>query len=212
MIQLQFIVTPESWIENICRHDAATVSILGMKSQDHEHSEHVTHFVDISSDKVHAYELTNALRDSADVTETDVASVGSNRIVGAVTSGDCLVCSSIISSKTGYFIGPAVTEEDCRMSYKLFMSGDDIPAFLQALHVKGVSYKISEIAKVSRERPLTARQERVLKSALELGYFDYPKRISTEDLSKTLGISPSTASEILRRAEKRVISGYFQTG
>jgi len=80
---------------------------------------------------------------------------------------------------------------------------------LQSLHEQGVVYKIAEIAKMNKSRALTSKQERVLKSALELGYYDYPKRISTEELSKVVGLAPSTISEILRRAEKRIISGYF---
>jgi len=210
VIQLQFSVSPESWIETICRSDLATVKILSMKSQDHEQLHQVTHFVDITSDKVHADELSRFLRNSSGVIESDVATVGSNRVLGAVTSNNCMVCALIMDSKTGYFVGPAVTERDCQMSYKLFMSGDDIPRFLEALHTEGIPYRISEISKVSPERTLTSKQERVLKSALELGYYDYPKRASTEDLSNALGVSPSTVSEILRRAEKRIISGFFE--
>jgi predicted DNA binding protein len=208
MIQLQFVVPSESWVEHVCRDDLAQVKILSMKVQ--EPSQYVTHFVDISSDKVHSEELSKALRGFPDVVESDVAAVGLNRVVGAVTSNDCVVCSLILSSKSGYFVGPAATEGDCQISYKLFMGGDDVPDFLQSLHANGVAYKISEISKLSPGRSLTSKQEHVLKSALELGYFDYPKRISTEELSRILGVSPSTVSEILRRAEKRVIRGYFE--
>ena len=170
----------------------------------------VTHFVDITSEKSNADEMLRDLRKSSDVTGSDVATVGSNRVVGAVTSDDCLVCALIMDSKTGYFVGPATTEEDGQISYKLFMSGDSMPKFLQSLHDRGITYKISEIAKITPTRALTAKQERVLKSALELGYYEYPKKISTEDLAKAVGASPSTVSEILRRAEKRIISGYFE--
>ena len=90
------------------------------------------------------------------------------------------------------------------------MSGDAIPLFLQTLHDKGVVYEISEIAKLSTKQKLTSKQEKVLKSALELGYFDYPKRVSTEDLSKRLGVAPSTLNEILRRAERKIIQVYFE--
>lgn len=179
-----------------------------MKLQTSERSG-VTHFVDIVSDKVNAEDLIKELRSSPDVIESDVASVGTNRVVGAVTSNDCRVCSIIMDSKTGYFIGPAVSLHDSQMSYKLFMSGDAIPRFLQTLHTKGVDYKISEISKLSPKRALTSKQERVLKSALELGYYDYPKRVTTEELANALGSAPSTISEILRRAERRIISGYF---
>ena len=169
------------------------------------------HFVEITSDMVTAEELTKELRSLEDVTEADVASVGTNRVVGEVTSNDCIVCSIIMDSKTGYFVGPATTGADCQLNYKLFLNGEGIPGFLQSLHDKGILYKISEIAKMAPQRALTPKQERVLKSALELGYYEYPKRISTEELSRSLNLAPSTVSEMLRRAERRIISGYFKS-
>lgn len=174
-------------------------------------SNQITHFVDAVSDETNADKLSKDIRDSADVISSELASVGTNRLVGAVTSKNCDVCSSIINSSSGYFVGPAVTMNDCRLSYKLFMDGDAIPTFLQTLHDKGVVYEISEIAKLSAKQKLTSKQERVLKSALELGYFDYPKRVSTEELSNGLGIAPSTLNEILRRAERRIIKVYFES-
>ena len=207
MIQLQFTVPPERWIETLCHEDLAVVKILSMKRGK---ADEITHFVDAVSDKTSAEKLSRDIRSCSDVVSSELASVGSNRLVGAVTSTDCYVCSSIINSNSGYFVGPAVTESDCRLNYKLFMNGDAIPAFLQTLHDKGVVYEISEIAKLSAKQKLTSKQERVLKSALELGYFDYPKRVSTEDLSKRLGIAPSTLNEILRRAERRIIKVYFE--
>lgn len=208
MIQLQFSVTPESWIDSLCRDDSATVRLLSMKSS--ESGRGITHFVEITSDRVNAEELKKQLKNRSDVISSDIAAVGSNRLVGAITSNDCIICSLIIQSQTGYFIGPATTEKDCQFTYKLFMNGEGIPNFLQSLHNEGIIYRIEEIAKMSGSRSLTPKQERVLKSALELGYYDYPKRISTEDLSKANGLAPSTISEILRRAEKRIISGYFE--
>lgn len=202
------MVPPEGWIGNLCKDDSATVKVLSMKIQSPE-SGNVTHFVDIVSDQVSAEVLINELSRSPDVIESDVARVGSNRLVGAVTSKECKVCPIIMDSKTGYFIGPAVSNHDGQMSYTLFMSGDAIPRFLQALHSNDIEYKISEISKMSPKRALTAKQERVLKSALELGYYDFPKRVTTEELARVLSAAPSTVTEILRRAERRIISGYF---
>lgn len=144
MIHFQFTTLSEGWIEDLCRKESATIKILSMKSQDK--GSRITHFVDITSNTVRAEELSKFLRDSSEVIESDVAAVGSDRVVGAVTSDSCFVCSLIMNSKTGYFIGPAVTQDDCQMNYKLFMGGDDIPNFLQALHAKGVMYKITEIS------------------------------------------------------------------
>ncbi len=207
MIQLQFNVTPEAWINDLCKVDSATIRLLSMKA--HDSDGNITHFVEITSEKTGAEELKRQLRVCKDITESDIAAVGSNRLVGAITSNDCVVCSLILHSQTGYFLGPASTDGDCQITYKLFMNGEGIPKFLQSLHDRGIGYKIADIAKMSTTRALTAKQERVLKSALELGYYEYPKRISTEELSKIVGLAPSTVSEILRRAEKRIISGYF---
>ena len=209
MIQLQFSVSPESWIKELCENDFATVKILSMKVESQDHPQ-VTHFVDIVSNKVEAQKLVEEVRRSPNIVQSDVAAVGSNRIVGAVTSNECKVCSVIMDSKTGYFVGPAVADHDTKMSYKLFMGGDAIPSFLQTLHSKGIDYTISDISQISAKRALTSKQEKVLKSALELGYYDYPKRISTEQLGEVVGSAPSTVTEILRRAEKRIISGYFE--
>lgn len=210
VIQLQFTVPPESWIAGLCQKAAATIRILSMKSAD-DATHTITHFVEITSEKSTSDELTNEIQNLQDVTDTDLASIGTNRVVGAVTSNNCMVCSTIMESKTGYFVGPATTETDCQLNYRLFLNGEGIPGFLQSLHDKGIIYKISEIAKMTPERALTTKQERVLKSALELGYYDFPKRISTDELSKTLGLAPSTISEILRRAERRIITGYFKS-
>ncbi len=207
MIQLQFSVTPESWIDSLCHNESAIVRVLSMKP--HDSDQNVTHFVEITSEAVNAEELKKQLRKCGDVTGSDVAAVGSNRLVGAVTSNDCIVCALILHSQTGYFIGPAATESDCQMTYKLFMNGEGIPSFLHSLYEQGIIYKIAEIAKMTASRALTSKQERVLKTALELGYYDYPKRVTTDELSKTVGLAPSTVSEILRRAEKRIITGYF---
>jgi predicted DNA binding protein len=209
MIQLQFSTRPESWIEDLCRKDSAVVKVLSLKQQGG--SKQVTHFVDISSDKVSSDKLSEDIHRLRDVSSSEIAKVGSNRLVGTITSENCTVCLAIIETNLGYFIGPAETGEDCNMTYKLFMNGEGIPVFLQALHSKEVDYKISDISRLSPKKTLTPKQEKVLKSALELGYYDFPKRVTTEQLSHSLGIAPSTIAEILRRAEKKIISVYFGT-
>lgn len=52
---------------------------------------------------------------------------------------------------------------------------------------------------------LTLRQIDALVTALERGYYDSPARISADDLAKALGLSRSTLSEHLRKAEGRLL-------
>lgn len=52
---------------------------------------------------------------------------------------------------------------------------------------------------------LTHKQVEALVTALEKGYFDSPARISADELARALGLSRSTLSEHLRKAEGRLL-------
>jgi predicted DNA binding protein len=208
VIQLEFSTNAETWILSLCKTKLARIKVMSLKALDGT-NKLITHFVDISSQKASAQDLTRALEKAPDVTDSDLARVAPNRVVGSVTSNDCLVCQAVVESNTNCFIAPAATEEDCNMNYKLFISGGGLPLFLQRLHRKGVNYKIEDLSPLTSPRGITARQQNVLRSALELGYYDFPKRVSTEELANKMGIKSGTVVEILRRAEKNVISRYF---
>ncbi|WP_267643339.1 helix-turn-helix domain-containing protein [Haloarchaeobius amylolyticus] len=52
---------------------------------------------------------------------------------------------------------------------------------------------------------LTDRQDEALRTAYELGYFDIPRGASLADVAAELGISASSASERLRRAQTQLV-------
>lgn len=56
------------------------------------------------------------------------------------------------------------------------------------------------------DRMITARQEEVLETAVDLGYYREPRQASLEDIGEAVGISPGTVGEHLRKAEERVFT------
>jgi DNA-binding CsgD family transcriptional regulator len=52
---------------------------------------------------------------------------------------------------------------------------------------------------------LTARQRQMLLTAFALGYYDVPRRISSDDLSRHLNLDKSTIVEHLRKAERKLM-------
>ena len=56
---------------------------------------------------------------------------------------------------------------------------------------------------------LTGRQERALRTAFQLGYFDYPRKASLAELSGRLGIGRSTTLELLRKAVTKLAAQWF---
>lgn len=56
--------------------------------------------------------------------------------------------------------------------------------------------------------PLTERQDELLRFCVERGYYSIPRRISLQTLTKDLGISTTSLSLALRRAEAKIILAY----
>jgi predicted DNA binding protein len=57
---------------------------------------------------------------------------------------------------------------------------------------------------------LTARQQEAVETAMELGYYETPRQVTYEDIAEALDCAPSTANELLRRAEGKLVSSVFE--
>ncbi len=73
--------------------------------------------------------------------------------------------------------------------------------------------KGSKILSLTRLKPkpesaistLTDKQRKALLTAYGLGYYEVPRRVSSEEIAKLLNIDRSTFTEHLRKAEKRIV-------
>lgn len=72
--------------------------------------------------------------------------------------------------------------------------------------VKNISFQPAEFSEQNMLSCLTERQKEVITTAQKNGYYEVPRKVTTEELSKKLGISTATVLEHLRKAEKRIIS------
>jgi predicted DNA binding protein len=73
-----------------------------------------------------------------------------------------------------------------------------------------MGYDVKVLMTTSRVKSaLTPKQKRILQLAFEYGYFDYPRHLRQRELAKVCGLSSSSLSEILRRAEKAALKSYL---
>jgi predicted DNA binding protein len=54
---------------------------------------------------------------------------------------------------------------------------------------------------------LTDRQQEILLTALEMGYYEQPRRATYEEIAEQLGCTKTTVGEHLRKAEEKVLGG-----
>lgn len=90
-------------------------------------------------------------------------------------------------------------------------SGREIRELLSMVKRAGMKHRVlqSTDAYVPSSSPLnvlTERQRRALVSAFELGYYDVPRRINTEELAKRLKVRGSTFAMHRIKAERRLIA------
>jgi len=82
----------------------------------------------------------------------------------------------------------------------------DFRQVLARLSKEGIEAKIEDVAPLERKATLTGRQKEIVATAVAQGYFEFPRKISLTGLSELVGVKPSTLSEILRSAERRIMA------
>lgn len=106
------------------------------------------------------------------------------------------------------FIGPTVVREGIENWQIMAPSREDLQEAVASLEQHAEIAYIRSSSSAHSSEGLTDRQTSALATAVEMGYFDSPRRASIEDVAGRLGISASTAVEHLRKAEKKVLESY----
>ena len=102
--------------------------------------------------------------------------------------------------------------KDGKLRFTLLGSSSQVKRYLGDLSKQTlVKFRIASLtdARFPPNSPmgrLTEKQRRVLVTAYRLGYYDVPRRISSEELAKKLNLVKSTFSAHVRKAERRLLS------
>jgi len=102
--------------------------------------------------------------------------------------------------------------KDERLKVSFMGDAKQVKALLELFEKGKMQHRVVSLtdAKVALHSPLsslTEKQRRVLVTAFELGYYDLPRKISSQELAKKLNLQSSTLVEHRRKAERRLLSG-----
>ena len=196
---------PESWIEDVSFLSDKPVKVLqsvpdGMAGG--------RGLIEIRGDDEVTTAVVNAIRAHPNVCHVDIVPLPDGGILGHVVTSKCAACTAL--NGVDCFLTSAQARSDGRVDWNL-ITGDDgaLKELVDRLVAGGCEVEIRRAKRPDMHRPLTDRQEEVIRMALEAGYYDQPKRLTIKDLAKLAGIAPSTYQEILQRAERKVMLSSF---
>jgi predicted DNA binding protein len=76
----------------------------------------------------------------------------------------------------------------------------------ESLPLKLIGLSALEPRQESHLANLTVRQRQALITAYDLGYYDVPRRVSSEEVSRHLNMDKSTFVEHVRKAERKIVA------
>jgi hypothetical protein len=95
---------------------------------------------------------------------------------------------------------------------KFVLKDNEVDNIISPLEDRGI-----EIKKFSKVRMnfnlkeiLTPKQKEILTPSIKHGYYEFPKRINLNELSRKIGVSPSTLCVHLQKIEAKILNSNYQ--
>ena len=159
-------------------------------------------------DSILKEEIMERERCSNEFGEVTIDRISSNRLIAIVNNNDCKL--SRIISDSGCFLTSGRYYGDNKII--MTVMGPNT-TYLQNLmeNIRKNGYSVEKLSSSSSsfETMLSTKQEETLRIAFENGYYEIPRRINLEQLSKMVGCTKSTLDTTLRYAENKIISYYY---
>ncbi len=138
-------------------------------------------------------------------------SVGEYRYVIAFTAP---ALPAELADRSDELIGtcePDVTDRGATLS--LVGSQETISGTVDEYERAGISPDLRKLGTYDgRDHPLdelTDRQREAVRTAYEMGYYEVPRTVTTEDVAAELDVDPSTIAEHLQRAERNLLGQHL---
>jgi len=196
---------PVAWIKDLVETHSASIRIRDIRTSGETVKDLFEIFMPYGKIEGFSSEFLNGKK----AEKNNVTIVDDTHATAIVDAHECAICRSILN--WDLFLTEAYSDNYGDIIMKWLVPDEaTVSGFLKRLEDDGVKFELLKKRALSKRSDITARQELVVKTALELGFFDYPKKVNLEGLSKRLNVSYVTLAEILRRAEKNIISSYFK--
>jgi predicted DNA binding protein len=198
---------PSSWVRDIEeRHDVPVV-IFHCSSYGNQGGKSL---VEIRSESEECLqEAAVSMRDHPDLIDFHMINTSPGKMLGTVIAKNWIACRTIL--KSDCFLRQGRSLGNGWIEWEIYAKDErTLTDLMKELKLTGCEVSLIKKRKMMEPRALTKKQEAVVRAAFELGYYDFPRKITGAKLARKLGISPSTISETLQRAERNLVEFYMR--
>lgn len=101
--------------------------------------------------------------------------------------------------------------QDGEVSWQVTTTRERLSTLGDQLETLGIEFEVESVARqVEPDRLLTDRQETLVHTAVDAGYYEVPRTCTLTDVADAAGIAKSTASETLHRAEEAIVKDFVE--
>jgi predicted DNA binding protein len=196
---------PDNWMGELSRSSDVTVKVLRCAPKNGKGGQSLVRIdgsVGISED-----DIADRIRKADPENEVSFSKNGSSRFIATVDMHSCQVCRALGDSDC--ILDSATSRPDGGIQWNVIApDGAALARLVDDLKEVGASVVVGKVTILRTARELTIEQEKVLRTAFDLGYFDIPKRVRLDDLAKRLNISKATLNVVLRRAQRKIVASH----
>ena len=199
------IKIPESWINSIASKHDAPIKFLDCMPFGESGGRGL---IEINATDKEIEEIIEDIKRQENICKVDISPSPDGGVLGSVVTKKCVACQALVGSNC--FLTSAKSKDDGMVEWKL-ITGEkgSLLDLIKKLEELGCEVELKKSVHLTKRAMLTTRQEKIIKIALEKGYYDIPKKVTIDALAKLFEVSTSTLAEILQRGEKKIINQYF---
>jgi hypothetical protein len=189
------------WIQELSRRFGATVR-LDLCRPYGARPARVMRLLDITAAPGHLTEIVRFLRRQGDGEPVSISRVAPHRLLARTVTPLPSLCLAVFEVGGACTSCPFLPSEGAAGRWSVVIPrASDVPALIRAYASPGEpSPTVERIGRYRTSFGFTPRQEVALEVAFSMGYFQHPRRSDLSQVARALGVSRSTAMEILRRS------------
>jgi predicted DNA binding protein len=208
--QIELLVKGPNLLGDLSEKYACQLSMVDCRSfNDHA----MSLLIEIEGER--AKEMIHQLRQSQGIRRVFSAKGDSRKTLVMIVQDSTPYCVSAHESGAFCITCPFRTENGASGKegrWKLLLNdAEALKTVSNSLAQRGISMTVKDVSHAFHDELLTERQKEIMGIAYRDGYFEFPRKNDLTEIAAELSIRPSTLSEILRRAEAKIVKHYIET-